>query len=93
MIPFVNMIFIVVSIAKLIFYQRSIKYITYSNYFEYYKEWNCLMFYHSMFFILISIAFSSNNVIFVLFMWIISIPFKLAPVRYIANVISNGFSI
>jgi len=88
MIPFVNMNFIVVSISKLIFYQRFIKYIAYSNYFEYYKEWNCLMF-----FILISIAFSSNIVILILFIWIISISFKLASVRYIANVISKGFSI
>jgi len=93
MIPFFSMIYIIESITNLTLYNRSIKYISYPSYGDYFGNWNCMKFYNSMFAKLLSIAFFSNNIIFVLFIWIISIPFKLAPVKYIANAINNGFSI
>jgi len=56
MIPFF-MIYIIEPIINLILYNRSIKYISYSSYGDYFGNWNCMKFYNSMFAKLLSIAF------------------------------------
>ena len=96
MIPFLNIIAIIGSIARILYYQRDCKFKNgfYEGNLKDNHKWNIMMFINSMFAIALSIPFISYNIIFALFIWIISIPFipfYFAPVRYVATVINNGF--
>ena len=92
MIPFLNMIFIIGSISSRLFYTRRSKYIN-DNDYMYHLEHIVLLviIIHLMFAIAISLPFILYNICIVLFIWIISIPFELAPVKYFANVVNEGF--
>ena len=93
MIPFLNMIAIIGSIGTHFYYKCDCKFR--DGYHEMNlkdnNKWNIMVFIHSMFALALSIAFFSNNIIFVLFIWIISCPFSCSPAEYLANLINNGF--
>ena len=92
MIPALNMIFIVGSIAFLLFYTRRCKYND-GFYFDHLSIPTrlLLVFIHFIFAIAISIPFMLYNIFIVLFIWIISIPFKFVPVKYCGNFVNDGF--
>ena len=92
MIPVLNMIFIVGSVAFFFFYTQRCKYHD-DIYFDhlYIPTRFLLAFIHFFFAIAVSVPFIFYNICIVLFIWIISIPFKLVPVRYCGNFVNEGY--
>ena len=97
LIPFINMVYTIGAISALLFYKM-----------QFYKGEKCtwyenriknnvatfLTFFvvNALFAVVLSIPFFFFNIFILLILWIISIPFKLIPLKFVAGVIMRGMA-
>ena len=93
-IPFVNMIFCIYAISALFFYKMQFyngdSFIPYENRFSNIVSYGVVLALNGLFAIALSIPFFLYNAFFLIILWIISIPFKLIPVKFVAGIITRG---
>ena len=98
LIPFVNFIYIIACISALLFYKLILKYKDDNHEYEYRlkDKYVCtfIIFFvlNSLFAIVLSISYILINIYFLLFLWLISFPFKLIPIKYVAGILSRGLA-
>jgi hypothetical protein len=97
LLPFINMVYTIGAISALLFYKM-----------EFYdgNDFNCyenriknnvttfLTFFivNALFAVVLSIPFFFYNIFVLIILWLISIPFKLIPVKFVAGVITRGMA-
>ena len=97
-IPFINMVYTIGAISSMFFYKM---YFFYDNEFtsyegriksEHYITFPLFFVINLLFALILSICFVIHHIYYLLIIWIISFPFKLIPIKYIAGVIDRGMA-
>ena len=98
LIPFLNIIFIIGAISSMLFYKMYYFYDdTFTSYegrigSKHYIAFPLLVIVNALFAFVLSICFFMYNIYFLLIIWMISFPFKLIPIKYIAGILDRGFA-
>ena len=98
LIPFVNLVYIIACISTLLFYKLNLKYKDDNHEYEYRLKDKCFFTFeiffvlNCLFAIVLSISYILINIYFLLFLWLISFPFKLIPIKYVAGILSRGLA-
>ena len=98
LIPFVNLVYIIACISALLFYKLNLKYKDDNYEYEYRlkDKYACtfIVFFvlNGLFAIILSIPYIIINIYFLLFLWLISLPFKLIPIKYLGGILSRGLA-
>ena len=95
--PFINSVYIIACISALLYYKMILKDYRCSEDYEDRLNKNKYIFeiffvINSLFAIVLSISYIIINFYFLLFMWIISLPFKLIPIKFWAGILERGLA-
>jgi len=92
LIPFVNLVYIIACISALLFYKLHLKYKDDNYEYEYClkDKYDCTFI--ALFAIFLSIPYIFINFYFLLFLWLISLPFKLITIKYLDRILSRGLA-
>ncbi len=98
LIPFLNIIYTIGAISSMFFYKM---YFFYDDEFtsyegrigsKHYITFPLFLVLNALFAISLSVCFFIYNIYFLFIIWMISFPFKLIPIKFIAGVLDRGFA-
>ena len=93
LIPFLNLVFTIACISALLFYKMHLDgHYCYENRIKTGCVFELFFVINALFAIVLSISYILLNFYFLLIMWIISLPFKLIPIKFWAGIIERGLA-